>query len=111
MTGMREADDPTSGKADAPHNEAIALPRLLVGRLCLDFANTAEDRTGHRPLELVIDCAELARWGRHAGGLGAENVRVLLGEAARQPETARAVVALAIALREAIYRVFRSVAH
>lgn len=111
MTRVREADNPTLDDPAGRPDLGPDLLRLLGGRLCLDFTNTVEDRTGRRPVDCLGDYADLARWGRQAGGLGPETVRALLTEAERQPETSRAVFALAIALREAIYRVFRAVAH
>ena len=87
------------------------LPRLLGGWLCLDFANTIDDRAGERPVDYLTEFADLARWGRHVGELEPAQVHSLLAEAKRRPEAARAALARAVALREAIYRVFRAVAH
>jgi predicted RNA-binding Zn ribbon-like protein len=87
------------------------LPRLLGGVLCLDFANTIDDRTGSHPADYLRVYADLARWGRHAGQLDQGQLTALLAEARRRPDAARAVFAGAIALREAIYRVFAAIAH
>jgi predicted RNA-binding Zn ribbon-like protein len=100
-----ESDD-GGGTADpAP------MPRLLGGRLCLDFANTVEDRTTARPNDFLPNYAALAHWGRHVGELTEEQLARLLAEAARRPDEAAGVFAEAMALREAIYRVFAAIAH
>ena len=104
----QERSSTTGGDDEAPER---ALPRLLGGVLCLDFANSVDDRTGSHPADYLLDYADLARWGRHAGQLDQGELNVLLAEARRRPDAARAVLAGAIALREAIYRVFAAVAH
>ena len=112
MTGVCEIEKRRSDDAEA-HQRGFEpdLPRLLGGRLCLDFANTVDDREGERPVDYLKEFADLARWGRHVGELEPAQVRSLLAEAERRPEAARAALARAIALRAAIYRVFRAVAH
>lgn len=87
------------------------FPRLLGERLCLDFANTVEPRTGSSPEEFLRDYSDLVGWGRHVGVFSAAQARRLLAEGECRPEIAVATFARALALREAIYRVFRAVAH
>jgi predicted RNA-binding Zn ribbon-like protein len=89
----------------------VPMPRLLGGRLCLDFANTVEDRTTGRPNDFLPDYAPLAHWGRHVGELTEGQLARLLEEGARRPDEAAVVFGHAIALREAIYRVFAAIAH
>jgi predicted RNA-binding Zn ribbon-like protein len=92
---------------DAPH-PAATLP-LLGNRLCLDFANTLVWRLRDRPSEFLEDYPALVAWSRHAGSVDEDLARRLLDEAERQRSTAAATAERAIALREAIYRIFVAV--
>jgi predicted RNA-binding Zn ribbon-like protein len=83
---------------------------LTGGRLCLDFANTVSNHAGPHPTEHLHSYADLVSWGHQAGILSEEEAQLLFQEAARRPEEAQAVLARAIALREAIYRIFSSIA-
>jgi predicted RNA-binding Zn ribbon-like protein len=94
-------------KTDGQSGELIAAPRLA---LCLDFANTLAGRGGAVALEALHSFDDLIGWCVAAGLLSE-------GEAARRrswsrknPEQAESVFAEAIALREAIYRVFGGLA-
>jgi predicted RNA-binding Zn ribbon-like protein len=87
------------------------FPRLLGGRLCLQFVNTVEGPASHRPVDFLGGYAELARWGWHAGVLPEVEVDRLTAEAERDPEEAAAVFRRALVLREATDRVFRAVAN
>ncbi|HEX5502477.1 MAG TPA: ABATE domain-containing protein [Thermomicrobiales bacterium] len=78
--------------------------------LCLDFANTVSPHGGADVNEHLHAYADLLAWGRRAGVLTAEGERGLAAVAARRPAEAAAVLVGAIALREAIYRVFSAVA-
>jgi predicted RNA-binding Zn ribbon-like protein len=88
-------------------------PALLPLRgdwLCLDFANSVDDRTGDHPRDTLTGYADLVRWGWHASMLtDDERDRLLVTAEARQDEAA-AVCARAIELRETIYRVFAAIA-
>lgn len=88
-----------------------AFPRLLGERLCLNFANSMESPIGPDPEEFLRDYPALVRWGRHVGVLTEDQVRRLLAEGERRPDEAAATLARALSLREAIYRLFRSLAH
>jgi predicted RNA-binding Zn ribbon-like protein len=87
------------------------FPRLLGGRLCLLFANTVEGPISDRPLDFLGGHAELARWGWHAGVLEEGEAERLAAAAERDPEAAAAAFRRAMALRDAIDRLFRAVAH
>ena len=87
-----------------------SFPRLLGERLCLDFANTIEDRLGDHPEDFLGSYADLVAWGRHGGVLTETDTRRLLLEAESQPDEADAVYRRALALREAVYETFREVA-
>jgi predicted RNA-binding Zn ribbon-like protein len=84
---------------------------LLGGRLSLDFANTADWHASDQPVEFLTSYRELVAWSRHVGILTERQVQHLVKEAARRPVDATAVLARAIALREAIYRIFSAVSH
>jgi predicted RNA-binding Zn ribbon-like protein len=75
---------------------------LSGGRPSLDFANTLSRTSGdHLP-----SYAELVSFGRQTGQLDEPTAGRLLEDANRQPEVAAAVLARALALRGAIFRLF-----
>ena len=84
---------------------------LSGGRLCLDFANTV-GRSGRRPAErspgLVRRFHRLGGTGR--GDDGPRGARPAARRRGRSRRRAREVLADAIRLREALYRVFAAVA-
>ncbi len=81
-----------------------------AGRLCLDFANTLGDRPMPQPhAEDLHSYADLVAWSEAAGILSGDDAAVFLRAAERHPSDAATAFARAIALREAIYRVFSAV--
>lgn len=78
------------------------------GRLCLDFANTVGGGRA-TPHEHLNHYGDLVAWGRQAGVLTDGDARDLTRLATRHPEEAARTLADAIALREALYRIFSSV--
>ncbi len=103
--------------AAAQLREALEkMPELIGERLCLDFANTVEPRGGlgtqHTSLrDYLTSYTDLIAWCYHSQFLTEELALHLLREAAQRPDDARALWERAIALREAIYRVFWLVAN
>ena len=89
---------------------AAAL-KLLGGRLCLDFANTVDWHASDHPQEFLNSYADLVGWSEHAGVLSAPQAQALLREAQRRPADATTAHRRALALREALYRLFSSLAH
>jgi predicted RNA-binding Zn ribbon-like protein len=89
------------------HEEALCLES---GRLCLDFANTAEWHASDQPVEGLNSYADLVRWSQSVGLLTEDGVQHLLDRAARRPADAAATLERAITLREALYRIFSAVA-
>ena len=85
-------------------------PRLVGGRLCLDFANTMEGRGGARPGEFLRDYADLVAWGMYAGAIPEGGAARLTVEANRRPEQAAAAYRRAVDFRETLYRVFSAIA-
>lgn len=85
----------------------MILPKLIGGRLCLDFANTVGGRDpeiGAVLREKLTGYAELVEWSRHAGFLTAGEAELLQEAGTAHPRRAREVWQRALALREAFYR-------
>ena len=85
--------------------------KLLGGQLSLDFANTADWHASDHPIEFLTSYSDLVAWSQQVGILTDHQAQHLLKEAARRPEDATAVLGQAIALREAIYRIFSAISH
>ncbi|MFN8453430.1 MAG: ABATE domain-containing protein [Anaerolineae bacterium] len=85
-------------------------PNLAGGRACLNFANTVGGRRPDQPREYLHDYGDLVAWSRHAGLLSEVEAQRLVKEAEQRPVEAAQVLAQAIALREAIYRIFSAIA-
>ena len=96
-------------------------PKLVGGRLCLDFVNTVASRPPARkprpagkaagPIgrDRLGEYSDLVRWSRGAGALTRGEAEELLGRGRRRPAEAAAAFRRAFSLREAIYRIFVSV--
>ena len=75
---------------------------LTGGALCLDFANTVDNRpAGAR--ELLQAYGDLGSWAEQSGVLDAASGAGLRAEAGRRPQAAESALAGARALREALY--------
>lgn len=83
---------------------------LIGGQLCLDFVNTVGAHDTDQPEEHLRNYADLVAWSRHAGALTADEARALLDAAARRPAEAATALTRAVALREALYRLFSRIA-
>jgi predicted RNA-binding Zn ribbon-like protein len=90
-------------------HQADAL-KLSAGRLCLDFANTADWHASDQPEEGLKSYVDLVVWAEKVGVLTEAEAQHLAAAAASQPDAAAAVLKQAITLREAIYRIFAVVA-
>lgn len=88
---------------------AAARLQLVGGALCLDFTNTSGNHADDNPSEHVTSYADLVAWSHHAGIIDNRTARRLLQAAADHPEEAKEVLQSALALREAMYRVFTAV--
>jgi predicted RNA-binding Zn ribbon-like protein len=77
---------------------------------CLAYANTLSWRGRAAPLEELRDVGDLVRWVAGSAGLGPEVVGAWESWARPHPAAGAALFAEAIALREAIYRIFRALA-
>jgi len=83
---------------------------LLGGRLCLNFANTADWHASEEPVEFLTSYDQLVAWSQHVRILSSSQAQMLLSVAARCPAEATAVLERAVAVREVIYRLFTAVA-
>jgi predicted RNA-binding Zn ribbon-like protein len=75
------------------------------GRLCLDFVNTVGGSRAN-PKERLNTYADLVAWGRQAGVLADRDADHLNRLASARPEEAQKVLTGAVALREALFRIF-----
>lgn len=83
---------------------------FIGGDLSTDFTNTRSGRyegAGHDHIQTYADLVEFVR---QAGAIGPSVARRLVVEAERRPEKATQVQRRAVALREAIWRVFVALA-
>jgi predicted RNA-binding Zn ribbon-like protein len=83
---------------------------LTGGRLCLDFVNTVSGDRSNEARERMATYADLLAWARQAGAVEEDHAGRLLAEARRRPAEADAVHREALDLREALYRIFTSLA-
>jgi|SRR5438034_7659279 len=83
---------------------------LTGGLLCLDFANTLDNRTDVHPQELLNSYNDLVLWSQQADVLTEQEAQQILEKAARSPSEASRVLQRAVAIREAIFRIFKRVA-
>ncbi len=84
--------------------------RLIAGDLALDFTNTLNGHSRPRGHEYLHDFRDLALWCRHAGLLSPSETRRVLREAAAHPAQAEDLYRRSLALREALFRLFRALA-
>jgi predicted RNA-binding Zn ribbon-like protein len=84
--------------------------KLESGWLCLDFANTADWHLSDHPTERLTSYARLVAWARSIGLLPDRTAQQLLRAAEQRPAEAARVLERAVALREAIFHIFETVA-
>ncbi len=83
---------------------------LIAGHPALDFVNTVENRESAEPVSYVPDYGRFVLWCAHAGLVLDSDARELAEVAARHPIVASRVWDRAMALREALNGVARSLA-
>jgi len=83
---------------------------LTSGLLCLDFANTVDDRTEIQPEELLISFTALVSWSQQAQVLTEQEAQQLSEKAEQRPSEATRVLKRAVEVREAIFRIFKAIA-
>ena len=84
--------------------------KFVGGRLCLDFANTADWHTSENPQETLIAYVDLVAWSQKAGLLKIDEAKEILHKASKNPLQAKKALRRAVELREHIFRIFLSVA-
>jgi predicted RNA-binding Zn ribbon-like protein len=84
---------------------------LTGGALCLDLANTVDDRKSATPRELLVGFEDLVAWGLQAGAVPDATARALLREARAHPRAAARALEGARRVREMLFAVFSAVAH
>ena len=89
---------------------SAAEMRLVGGRLCLDFVNTVDGRKDDSsPLgDKLEDYSDLVAWSRHSGIVTAAEAARLIKESKQKLATAHTVLRRAVALREALHRIFKA---
>jgi len=80
-----------------------------AGHLALDFSNTVSDRDTPAAVEHLESYGALVEFARQTELVPAREARRLAELAAQRPEAAAGVLAEAVALREALYRIFAAV--
>ncbi len=93
--------------------QTLSLPTYIfefsAGRLCLDFVNTRSARASGTPRERLKGYADLVSWGLQAQVLAEDEARLLLVEDHQQAQERAQVLQRALAVREALYRLFAAV--
>jgi predicted RNA-binding Zn ribbon-like protein len=83
------------------------LFELTGGEVCLDFANTVDDRSdAERRRDYLRSYRDLISWGKQADILSQAETDRLLRAADRRPDVARRMLTRALRLREAVYEAF-----
>ena len=107
--GEKKIMDGSDERALGPsqtHRLHVGLPARRLG---LDFANTLEGRLTSHPREPFRSYGDLLSWGRRTGMVAPDAAPRLTLEATRRTAAAAAILDRAVALREAIYRIFSAV--
>ncbi len=90
-------------------NEGKHVFEMTGGALCLDFANTAEHRPDV-PIDHIRSYEDLVGWAVQAGLIGTSEANRLRGTARSATSARDEVFQRAVAMREAIYRIFSAIA-
>ncbi|MCP4218989.1 MAG: hypothetical protein GY765_30425 [bacterium] len=83
--------------------------KLVGGRSCLDFVNTADWHGSETIVEHLDSYRDLVLWAGHALALSASDVGALIHEAEKRPAEAAKVYKAAIIWREALLRIFYAI--
>ncbi len=87
-------------------HEHIEDLKTVGGPVCLDFTNTVSRRDTDTPNERLFSYAHLVEWAEHVALIAGEEGARLRAAGDAQPAEAEAVFARAMALREALFRIF-----
>jgi predicted RNA-binding Zn ribbon-like protein len=83
---------------------------LLGGRSCLDFVNTLDWRGTEHPNEYLNTFQDLIIWSQHVGTISDQEAEQLSQKAQTLSLEGTRVLQDSVILREAIYRIFSSIA-
>jgi predicted RNA-binding Zn ribbon-like protein len=83
---------------------------LTGGRLCLDLANTLDERATDHPRELLPRYEDLLSWGVQAGAIRPAEAAALRVHTVTHRSAAARAVRRAIRVREALFRIFSALA-
>lgn len=86
------------------------LFELTGGHLCLDLANTVDNRPTPEPRELLPRYEDLVAWGVQAGAIRGSTAEALRRAARRRPRAAARALTRARRVREVIFCVFSALA-
>src|SRR5262245_40694328 len=109
MSRNRKQHDEVDSTIDSARAYAIHVGPLAP-RVCLHFVNSLDSRLTTHPQESITHYATLVSWSQRAGVLAKDAVQSLTQQATLRPTAAAKAVMRAIALREALYRIFSAVA-
>jgi predicted RNA-binding Zn ribbon-like protein len=98
------------GEMKRSHQAGVSAPKLVGGRLCLDFVNTVDPRHATPREEHLSNYAAVVGWAQHAGIIASDEASRLVAGARRRPAAARRAHQGAIVLRETLYTIFGAVA-
>ena len=88
----------------------FAGKELVGGRICLDFANTISEHEPEPVNESLHGYDDLVWWALRADIVPEAEAEKLFARAAAHPDEAAGVFARAMALREAVFRIFAAAA-
>ena len=94
-----------------PQNRQKSPFEFTGGNLCLDFANTVDNRKSEHENELLTDYSRLLRWGEESGAISRKTAESLNGWASESPGNALLILRQSIQLRDAIYDIFSAISH
>jgi predicted RNA-binding Zn ribbon-like protein len=86
------------------------LFELTGGQVCLDLANTLDERGTDHSRELLLRYEDLLNWGVQAGVLAGAEADALRIHAARHPRAATNALRRMVTAREAIFDIFTAAA-
>lgn len=83
---------------------------LSAGSLCLDFANTVDERPLPRSRDNLCTYSDLCGWAEQAGILDRRKARALKRRGGENPQKAQRVLSRAKSLRESLFGVLSDIA-
>jgi predicted RNA-binding Zn ribbon-like protein len=107
--------DPKGGKVPSVRFGGVPTPdgyvfELTGGSLCLDLANTLDNRPTAQPRELLATYEDLVAWGVQAGAVPPATAQPLRRTARAHPRAATRALQQARHVREALFAIFAAVA-